>query len=72
MDRFTDKIKAARLLKETFETGDLQGTEMPAGVRCRNVDFMKYSQKAFSEKFRKFSQRYGTGLFLVKCCGIVN
>ena len=61
MERFTDNTKAARELKEIFEKGELAGTERPVELRSRNAEFMKYSVKSFSVKFRKFPARYIDG-----------
>ncbi len=61
MERFTDNTKAARELKEMFDRGDLTGSERPAEVRSRSVDFMKYSAKAFSDKFRKYAMKQSNG-----------
>ena len=61
MERFTDNTAAARELKSMFERGELNGSERPSEIRTRTVEFMKYSAKAFSDKFRKYAMKYGNG-----------
>ena len=66
--RLTDNTAEARLLRSVFRNGSLTGHKRSVSVRLHYLGFLKYFEKVFGEKFRRFKKDKEEGIVLSFPC----